>query len=53
MRDIEYNIFASHAYNVAGVNAEWQTIDIRNPHGNNHLTRLPARAAAALLRRRT
>jgi hypothetical protein len=41
MRDIEFNIFASHAYNVAGVNAEWQTIDIRNPHGNNHLRDFP------------
>jgi len=41
MRDIEYNISASHAYNIAGVNAAWQTIDIRNPHGINHLRDFP------------
>lgn len=40
-RDIEYTIFAQHAYNIASVNEEWQTIDIRNPHGNNHLNGFP------------
>jgi hypothetical protein len=40
-RDIEYTIFAKHAYNIASVNEEWQTIDIRNPHGNNHLNGFP------------
>ena len=40
-RDIEYTILAEHAYNIAAVNEEWQTIDIRNPHGNNHLMGFP------------
>jgi hypothetical protein len=39
--DIEVSPFAKHAYNIASVNEEWQTIDIRNPHGNNHLNGFP------------
>ena len=41
MRDIEFNVIASHAYNIASVNPAWKTIDIRNPHGNNHLPDFP------------
>ena len=40
-RDIGYTIHAKHAYNIASVNEEWQTIDIRNPHGMNHLNGFP------------
>jgi Calpain family cysteine protease len=40
-RDIEYTIFAKHAYNIASYNEAHQTIDIRNPHGNNHLNGFP------------
>jgi Calpain family cysteine protease len=41
MQDIEYTIFAKHAYNVASVDPTWQTIDIMNPHGSNHLRGFP------------
>lgn len=41
MRDIEINPIAKHAYNVAGVDAHWKTIDIVNPHGSNHLMGFP------------
>jgi hypothetical protein len=39
--DIEYTVIAKHAYNVAGVDPNWQTIDIVNPHGENHLLGFP------------
>ena len=39
--DIEYTMVAGHAYNVARVDPEWQTIDIMNPHGRNHLIGFP------------
>jgi hypothetical protein len=40
-RDIEYTVIAKHADNVAGVDEHWQTIDIVNPHGQNHLRGFP------------
>ncbi len=40
-RDIEINPIAKHAYNVAGVDPHWRTIDIVNPHGENHLMGFP------------
>ena len=40
-RDIEYTIHAEHAYNIASYNEAHQTIDIRNPHGMNHLMGFP------------
>jgi hypothetical protein len=41
MADIERTIIAQHAYNVAGVDPSWETIDIMNPHGSNHLREFP------------
>lgn len=41
MADIERTIVAQHAYNVAGVDPTWETIDIVNPHGRNHLRDFP------------
>jgi len=41
MADIEYNLVAQHAYNVAGVDATWRSIDIVNPHGSNHALQFP------------
>jgi len=40
-RDIEYTVIAKHAYNVAAVDEHGQTIDIVNPHGQNHLKGFP------------
>ena len=41
MRDIEYNIIAKHAYNIAAVDPHWKSFDIVNPHGENHLLGFP------------
>jgi hypothetical protein len=39
--DIERTLVAQHAYNVARVDPTWETIDIINPHGRNHLKDFP------------